>query len=48
MPESGIDQAVMLSLRNAPLNPVPIEPDAVRELIRRAWRGDAPAAAFQR
>jgi alcohol dehydrogenase class IV len=48
MPESGIDQAVMLSLRNAPLNPVPIEPDAVRELIRRAWRGDVPAAALQR
>jgi len=48
MPESGIDQAVTLALRNAPWNLVPIEAEAVRELIRRAWRGDAPAAALQR
>jgi alcohol dehydrogenase class IV len=47
MPESGIDQAVTLSLRNAPWNPLPIEAEAVRELIRRAWRGDAPASVFQ-
>jgi len=47
MPESGIDQAVTLSLRNAPWNPVPIEAEAVRELLRRAWRGDVPASAFQ-
>jgi maleylacetate reductase len=47
MPEAGIDQAVTLSLRNAPWNPVPIEAEAVRELIRRAWRGDMPASAFQ-
>jgi hypothetical protein len=48
MPESGIDQAVTLALRNAPWNLVPIEAEAVRELIRRAWRGDVPAAALQR
>ena len=47
MPESGIDQAVTLSLRNAPWNPVPIEAESVRELVRRAWRGDQPASAFQ-
>jgi alcohol dehydrogenase class IV len=47
MPESGIDQAVTLSLRNAPWNPLPIEAEAVRELIRRAWRGEAPASVFQ-
>src|SRR5262249_4058378 len=47
MPESGIDQAVTLTLRNAPWNPVPVEAEAVRELIRRAWRGDPPASAFQ-
>jgi maleylacetate reductase len=48
MPESGIDEAVTLTLRNAPWNPVPIEAEDVRELIRRAWRGDPPASAFQR
>jgi hypothetical protein len=47
MPEAGIDQAVTLSLRNSPWNPVPIEAEAVRELLRRAWRGDVPASAFQ-
>jgi alcohol dehydrogenase class IV len=47
MPESGIDQAVTLLLCNAPWNPVPIEAEALRELIRRAWRGDPPASAFQ-
>ena len=47
MPEAGIDQAVTLSLRNAPWNPVPIGTEAVRELLRRAWRGDPPASAFQ-
>jgi alcohol dehydrogenase class IV len=47
MPEAGVDQAVMLTLQNAPWNPVPIEPEAVRELIRRAWRGDPPESAFQ-
>jgi alcohol dehydrogenase class IV len=48
MPESGIDQAVALSLRNVPWNPVPIEAEALRELIKRAWRGDPPTAASQR
>jgi maleylacetate reductase len=48
MPESGIDQAVTLTLRNPPWNPVPIEAEAVRELFSRAWRGDPPATAFQR
>jgi alcohol dehydrogenase class IV len=47
MPESGIDQAVTLALRNPPWNPVPIGAEAVRELIERAWRGAPPASAFQ-
>jgi hypothetical protein len=48
MPESGIDQAVTLTLRSAPWNPVPLDAEALRELIRRAWRGDPPASALQR
>jgi len=48
MPERGIDQAVGLTLRNAPWNPVPVDAEAMRELIRRAWRGDPPAFAFQK
>jgi alcohol dehydrogenase class IV len=47
MPQSGIDQAVALTLRNAPWNPVPIEAEALRELIGRAWRGDPPGSALQ-
>jgi alcohol dehydrogenase class IV len=42
MPESGIDQAADLALKNPYWNPRPIERDAIRELIARAWRGDAP------
>jgi alcohol dehydrogenase class IV len=42
MPESGIDQAADLAVRNPYWNPRPIERDAIRELIARAWRGDAP------
>jgi maleylacetate reductase len=47
MPENGIDQAVKLSLHNAPWNPAPIESEAVRELLAQAWRGDPPASAFR-
>jgi maleylacetate reductase len=42
MPESGIDQAADLAVRNPYWNPRPIEREAIRELIERAWRGDAP------
>jgi maleylacetate reductase len=42
MPESGIDQAAELAVRNPYWNPRGIERDAIRELIARAWRGDAP------
>jgi len=42
MPESGIDQAADLAVKNPYWNPRPIERDAIRELIARAWRGDAP------
>src|SRR5437660_9063808 len=42
MPESGIDQAADLAVKNPYRNPRTIERDAIRELIARAWRGDAP------
>jgi alcohol dehydrogenase class IV len=42
MPESGIDQAADLTVKNPYWNPRGIEREAIRELIARAWRGDAP------
>ena len=42
MPESGIDQAADLAVANPYWNPRTIEREAIRELIARAWRGDAP------
>jgi alcohol dehydrogenase class IV len=42
MPESGIAQAADLAVKNPYWNPRTIERDAIRELIARAWRGDAP------
>ena len=42
MPESGIDQAADLAVKNPYWNPRTIERAAIRELIARAWRGDAP------
>jgi maleylacetate reductase len=42
MPESGIDQAADLAVQNPYWNPRGIEREAIRELIARAWRGDAP------
>src|SRR4051794_31798560 len=44
MPESGIDQAADLAVKNPYWNPRPIERSAIRELIARAWRGDVPKA----
>jgi alcohol dehydrogenase class IV len=42
MPESGIDQAADLAVKNPYWNPRPVARDAIRELIACAWRGDAP------
>ena len=42
MPESGIDLAADLAVKNPYWNPRGIERDAIRELTARAWRGDAP------
>ncbi len=43
MPESGIDRAADLAVTNAYWNPRPLERDAIRDLIARAWAGEPPA-----
>jgi alcohol dehydrogenase class IV len=43
MPENGIDKAADLAVTNAYWNPRPLERDAIRELIARAFAGAAPA-----
>jgi len=43
MPEGGIDRAADLAVQNPYWNPRPIERDAIRALIARAWAGVAPA-----
>jgi alcohol dehydrogenase class IV len=42
MPESGIDKAADLAVKNPYWNPRPIEREAVRALIARAWAGSPP------
>jgi maleylacetate reductase len=44
MPQSGIDKAADLAVKNPYWNPRPIEHDAIRNLIARAWAGEAPLA----
>ena len=43
MPESGLDEAAELSCKNTYPNPRPVERDAVRAMLERAWRGETPA-----
>jgi maleylacetate reductase len=43
MPESGIVQAAEIALKNPYWNPRPIEFEAIRDLIARAWAGETPA-----
>jgi maleylacetate reductase len=43
MPEAGIDKAADLAVSNPYWNPRPVERDAVRGLIARAWAGERPA-----
>ncbi len=42
MPEAGIDRAAELAMTNAYWNPHPLERDAIRDLIARAYAGEAP------
>lgn len=40
MPEDGIDRAADIAVSNPYRNPRPLERDALRELVRRAWKGE--------
>ena len=42
MPESGIDKATDIALSNPYWNPRPLEREAIRKLISRAWAGEEP------
>lgn len=42
MPESGVDKAVDITLKNPYWNPRPFEADAIRDIIRAAWVGERP------
>jgi len=44
MPERGIDKAADLAVTNAYWNPRPLERNAIRGLIARAWSGEPPIA----
>ena len=44
MPENGIERAADLAVSNPYWNPRPVERQAVRDLIARAWAGGRPAA----
>jgi maleylacetate reductase len=40
--EADLDKAADLAARNPYWNPRPVERDAIRALLGRAWRGDRP------
>ena len=42
MPENGIEPATELAMKNPYWNPRPLEQDAIRDLLRRAWWGAPP------
>ncbi len=42
MPEDGIERALDLALQNQYANPRPLDRDALRTLLRRAWAGERP------
>jgi alcohol dehydrogenase class IV len=44
MPEEGIERAADLAVQNPYWNPRPVERDAVRDLLARAWSGAPPQA----
>lgn len=44
MPESGIDKAVELALKNPYWNPRPLTQKDIKALIQRAWAGEPPHA----
>ena len=42
MPEEGIEQAAELVTQDGYWNPRPVDRDAVRTFLTRAWAGEAP------
>lgn len=48
MPREGIERAVDLALENPYWNPKPLERQGLRELITRAYAGDAPQSSVAR
>jgi alcohol dehydrogenase class IV len=44
MPKAGIDKAADLAVTNSYWNPRPLDRDAIRDLIARAWAGEPPLA----
>jgi maleylacetate reductase len=42
MPEDGIERAADIAMQNPYWNPRPLERNAIRDLIARAWAGDPP------
>lgn len=45
MPESGIDEAADLAVRNSYWNPRPLERGPLRTLLARAWAGEEPVTS---
>jgi maleylacetate reductase len=45
MPESGLDRAADLAAQNQYPNPRPLEREALRELLQRAFEGRPPLRA---
>jgi alcohol dehydrogenase class IV len=45
MPEDGIEKAADIAVKNPYWNPRPIERNAIRDLIARAWAGEPPRPA---
>jgi maleylacetate reductase len=43
MPQQGLDEAADLACKNPYANPRPVERDAIRAMLERAWQGVAPA-----
>jgi maleylacetate reductase len=46
MPEAGVERAAELALANAYWNPRPLDHEAIRRLIARAWSGAPPDPAI--
>ena len=44
MPKAGIEKAADLAVTNSYWNPRPLDRDAIRDLIARAWAGEPPLA----